>query len=147
MKIKKLSPHIISQIAAGEVIERPAYAVKELIENAIDASAKTISIYIEDSGLKRITVSDDGNGMKKEDLLVSFLPHTTSKISTEEDIHAITSLGFRGEALSSIASISEMTIQSRHRNELSGFKVELSRGKVIQTSAIGMPPGTTVMLS
>jgi DNA mismatch repair protein MutL len=146
MKIKKLSPHIISQIAAGEVIERPAYAVKELIENAIDAEATQISIDIEESGLKRITVSDDGIGMKKEDLLVSFLPHTTSKITTEDDIHAITSLGFRGEALSSIASISHMSIQSRHRSFISGYGIELEQGRYSNGSVIGMPVGTTVTI-
>lgn len=147
MKIKKLSPHIISQIAAGEVIERPAFAVKELIENAIDAQASQISIEVEDSGLKKIIVSDDGVGMKKEDLLVSFLPHTTSKILREDDIHAITTLGFRGEALSSIASISYLSIQSRHKSTISGHSVILSQGKLVSDSLIGMPIGTIVTIT
>src|SRR5260221_7856012 len=146
-KIKNLSSHIISQIAAGEVIERPSYAVKELIENAIDASAKFISIHVEESGLKAITISDDGVGMREEDLLLSFLPHTTSKISTEEDIHAITSLGYRGEALSSIASISHLSIQSRHRTQISGYNVTVNPGKYENGTVVGMPVGTIVTIT
>lgn len=146
-KIKKLPPDIISKIAAGEVIERPAYAVKELIENAIDARASQISVNIEDSGLKTIIISDNGEGMTKEDLLESFKPHTTSKLSKIEDLHTIASLGFRGEALSSIASIADVTIQSKHKRETSGYKVELIKGGVQQVGVIGMPQGTTISVS
>ncbi len=154
-KIKKLSPHIVSQISAGEVIERPAYAVKELIENAIDAKADSISVSIEESGLKNITVSDNGNGMTKEDLLLSFKPHTTSKLLKEEDLHAISSLGFRGEALSSIAAIADITIQSKYKHslllrskkELSGYKVEIRKGVIVYESPIGMPSGTLISVS
>ncbi len=146
-KIKHLPPDIISKIAAGEVIERPAYAVKELIENAIDANASNISIRIEDSGLKKITISDNGEGMTKEDLLESFKPHTTSKLFKEDELHAISSLGFRGEALSSIASIADVTIQSKHKKETSGYIVELIKGIVQSKGVIGMPQGTTITVS
>lgn len=145
-KIKKLSPDIISKIAAGEVIERPAFAVKELIENAIDAKATQITIEIEESGLKKIVVSDNGTGMKKEDLLESFKPHTTSKLYREEEMHTILSLGFRGEALSSIASISDVTMQSKFKNETKGFKVHLKKGEIVNSSTIGMPVGTRIMI-
>lgn len=146
-KIKKLSPHIISQIAAGEVVERPAYAVKELIENAIDAGATQIVVNLKDSGLTKITISDNGSGMRKEDLLESFKPHTTSKLSKEEDLHAISSLGFRGEALASIASISDITLQSRSKNDVSGYKVTLTKGIIQSQSVIGMPHGTQISVS
>lgn len=143
-KIRKLPDSLVSQIAAGEVIERPAYAVKELIENAIDAKAKHITIVIGDSGLQEITVLDDGTGMKKEDLLECFKPHTTSKIYREDDLHSISTMGFRGEALSSIASVSNLTIQSRHKREIAGTKVVISNGTLKQSTSIGMPHGTIV---
>lgn len=142
-KILPLSQHIISRIAAGEVIERPAYAVKELLENSIDANASEITIHIEEAGLKRIVVIDDGEGMEKEDLLESFRPHTTSKISGDT-LSRIITLGFRGEALSSIASVSNLTIASRSEYLTSGIKVVVENGTVIQVSPFGMPPGTSV---
>src|SRR5574338_691560 len=104
-KIIQLPPHIIAKIAAGEVIERPAFAVKELIDNAIDAGADEISIVIEDAGLKKIPVSDNGEGMSPEDLQERIKPHTTSKI-VDENLTGIKTLGFRGEALAALAAVS-----------------------------------------
>src|SRR5579862_8510090 len=142
--IHQLSPHILSQIAAGEVIERPVYAVKELVENAIDARADSIQIIIEESGLKKITVIDNGEGMNKEDLRECFKPHTTSKIAKEDDLTHITSLGFRGEALSSIAAVSHLTINSRTKENLSGISLVIKNGTLEKITPIGMPVGTSI---
>lgn len=141
-KIHQLPEHIIARIAAGEVIERPVYAVKELVENGIDAAADSIAITIEESGLKKIVVTDNGEGMSAEDLAVSFKPHTTSKISDE--LMGIKTLGFRGEALASIAAISNVTIQTRLKNEPAGSQVSLRAGEIEHFRPIGIPPGTTV---
>src|SRR5258708_24373059 len=111
--IHNLPQQVISKIAAGEVIERPAYAVKELIDNGIDAKADYITVQIEDSGLKKILITDNGIGMSKEDIIESCKPHTTSKITSADELIGIRSLGFRGEALSSISVISNLTIQSK----------------------------------
>ena len=143
-KIRQLSPFLISKIAAGEVIERPSYAVKELIENAIDAHASEIKIYIEESGLNKIQVTDNGAGMEEEDLKESWKPHTTSKLQNEDDLHAIHSLGFRGEALASLAVVSKLTIQSKTNKQQIGFQVIVDNGKLINDSPVGMAIGTTV---
>lgn len=145
-KIHQLPHHVVSKIAAGEVIERPVFAVKELVENAIDAGANSITINIEESGLKRITVIDNGEGMTSEDLLESFKPHTTSKIAETDDLSHIKTLGFRGEALSSIASISWMTINSRVSAQSSGLSIYVKNGNIEKKSPIGMPVGTTVTI-
>ena len=144
--IHKLSDHVVSKIAAGEVIERPVYAIKELIENAIDAQADEISIEFEDGGLKKISVYDNGIGMGKEDIEESFKPHTTSKIIEEDDLLSIRSLGFRGEALSSIASISYLTIQSKKAGDMAGRGIHVVHGVVKDTFPVGMPEGTTVIV-
>lgn len=141
-----LPKSVVSKIAAGEVIERPAYAVKELLENAIDARADSISIHIEDAGLKQITISDNGEGMSREDLLECFKPHTTSKIKSEDELLGIKTLGFRGEALASIAAISDLTIKSRQKNETAGTIVEIKFGEVENVSSTGIPAGTTVLV-
>lgn len=143
-KIKQLDPHIVSKIAAGEVIERPVFAVKELVENSIDAGADAITIIVEESGLKKISVIDNGEGMSKADLLESFKPHTTSKLKNEEALTKIQTLGFRGEALASIATISRLTIASRQATEAAGTMVTLKNGKREKIAPIGMPPGTHV---
>jgi DNA mismatch repair protein MutL len=143
-KIHQLPQEVISKIAAGEVIERPVYAVKELIENSLDAGADAIIITIEDSGLKRITVIDNGEGMSREDVDASFKPHTTSKLLTEEDLQQVQTLGFRGEALSSIAAISRLTIQSRRKGNASGTIIVIKDGKIIKTGDVGMPIGTQI---
>lgn len=145
-KIHQLAEAVIAQIAAGEVIERPAYAVKELIENALDADATIITISLENGGLRKITVTDNGIGMSEEDLLESFKPHTTSKIATEDDLNEISSFGFRGEALSSIAAISTLIIESRPANSLTGWRLIIKNGMVQEKVPTGMPHGTSVTI-
>lgn len=144
-KIHHLSPHVIAKIAAGEVIERPAFAVKELIENAIDADATDINIIIEESGLKRIYVSDNGEGMDKEDLEKCWKSHTTSKIKEEDSLESIRSFGFRGEALASLAAVSHLIIQSRTKNHPTGNAIEIRKGQIVKQYPIGMSLGTTVI--
>lgn len=143
-KIRSLSEAIISKIAAGEVIERPVYAVKELVENSIDAGATSITVQIEESGLKSIAVLDNGEGMSKDDLEECFKPHTTSKLSSVEHLSSIRSFGFRGEALSSIAAISRMHIKSRTKHDTAGTSIELLEGKIKKIAPVGMPEGTQV---
>jgi DNA mismatch repair protein MutL len=145
-KIKLLSDSIISKIAAGEVVERPAYAVKELIENAIDAGADYIRIDIEKAGLQKISVTDNGEGMSREDIQLAFKRHTTSKIKDMGDLFRIHSMGFRGEALASIAAISNMTIQSKTKNQTAGTMVEVKAGELKNVSPVGIPVGTTVIV-
>jgi DNA mismatch repair protein MutL len=147
MSIHTLPTEVISQIAAGEVIERPVYAVKELIENAIDAKADTITIVLEESGLKRITVIDNGEGMTPADLQVCFMPHTTSKIHSIENLHQINTLGFRGEALASIAAISNMTIKSRTHKGGDGVIIEIKSGEIHKKAPTGIPPGTQITVN
>lgn len=143
-KIKLLPNHIISKIAAGEVIERPIFAVKELIENSIDAKADNISISLVNSGLKKIIVTDNGEGMSKVDSLECFKPHTTSKLSSESELLTIKSLGFRGEALSSISSVSQLTIKSKTKNDIAGTQVQIFQGEIQKISPVGIPTGTTI---
>jgi DNA mismatch repair protein MutL len=144
--IHELSPTIVAKIAAGEVVERPVFALKELLDNAIDAHATAIKIDIEDGGLKKIHVIDNGVGISKEDIKECYKPHTTSKISSEEDLIGIKSLGFRGEALWSIAAISQMTIKSKRRHDSEGTLVELSYGELERMTPIGMPDGTEILV-
>ncbi len=143
-KIQQLPHHVIAKIAAGEVIERPIYAVKELVENSLDAGATSINVSIEESGLKRISVTDNGEGMGPEDLQESPKSHTTSKISNADELAHIRTLGFRGEALSSIAAISNMTINSRVSSNSAGASITVKNGKIDKILPIGMPVGTTV---
>ena len=112
-KINVLQPGVFNMISAGEVVERPASVVKELTENSIDAGATDISVTVEEGGIRRITVSDNGTGILKEDMRAAFLPHATSKLAEIADLDTIATLGFRGEALASIASVSEVTLVSR----------------------------------
>src|SRR3972149_9864360 len=122
-RIKELPQNVVQKTAAGEVVERPASVVKELIENSIDAGASIIKVEIENFGLRKIAVSDNGEGMEPEDVLLSFLPHSTSKIFTEEDLSFIKSLGFRGEALASISAVSELSIRSCHVSQNFGAQI------------------------
>lgn len=142
--IHPLSQSVISKIAAGEVVEKPLFAIKELVENAIDAKADNIVVDLEQSGIKKIKVIDNGFGMSKEDLLESFKPHTTSKITDENDLISVKTLGFRGEALSSIAAISNMIMQSKTDTDIAGTKIQLNCGTLTSCSSIGMPSGTSV---
>lgn len=145
-KIHQLSETIIARIAAGEVIERPAYAVKELVENAIDANASQIKIDLEESGLQKISVTDNGEGMSKEDISICFQSHTTSKLSSEDDLIGIQSMGFRGEALASISTISNMTIRSKREKDVAGTEIQLIGGTVEKISPRGIPTGTQIII-
>jgi len=143
--ITLLPDYLVAQIAAGEVIERPAFAVKELIENSIDAKATQIAIDLVDSGLHTISVSDNGVGMERDDVIDSYKLHTTSKIDVTNSLLSIKSLGFRGEALASIAGISMLTIESRTKDSVAGTKVIVTNGNLENISSIGMPFGTRVI--
>ena len=145
-KIIILPQHVVSKIASGEVIERPSNIVKELIENSIDASSTKIKIIIQKAGLKKINVIDDGIGMNKDDLEKCFLPHSTSKIKTENDLLTLKSMGFRGEAISSIAAVSDVTIKSRIKANDYGYSLKLSKGKKQQIKYYGMPTGTNILV-
>lgn len=133
-----------NQIAAGEVVERPVNAVKELVENSIDAGAHEIEVEIADGGMSYIRVTDDGSGMSPEDVKLSVIRHATSKISSVENIYHISSLGFRGEALPSIMSVSRSTITTRRAEDINGTAIDVVGGEVHEPKSVGAPEGTTV---
>lgn len=133
-----------NQIAAGEVVERPVNAVKELVENAVDAGASSIEVEIADGGMTYIRVTDDGCGMTEEDAKLSVIRHATSKISSVDNIYHIASLGFRGEALPSIASVSRATITTRRHEDVEGTALEMTGGEITEVKPAGAPAGTTV---
>lgn len=143
-KIKILPESLTNQIAAGEVIERPASVVKELIENALDARAKRIEVEVKGGGQQLIRVMDNGEGMDREDILLSLERHATSKIATDTDLFTINTLGFRGEALPSIASVSRMALISRRRGDLSGHRVTIHYGRIKEVLETGCPEGAVV---
>lgn len=142
-KIKILPETLVGKIAAGEIIERPASAIKELIENSIDAGAKSIHVYIKEYGIAEIKVIDDGEGIFSEDVTITFHRHATSKIEKEEDLLSIKTLGFRGEALYSISQVSKLRIITQHRQEKIGTEIYLIEGKIIEKKP-ALTRGTTV---
>lgn len=144
MTIKILSEEVASQIAAGEVVERPASVVKELIENSIDAGASQITITIEEAGKKLIEVADNGAGIERDELLIALARHATSKLQDAKDLFRINTLGFRGEALSSIASVSRFSITSRKTNSPEGARLLVSAGNGENVETVGAPPGTVI---
>ena len=144
MKIKILPDEVASQIAAGEVIERPASVVKELLENTIDAGAARVQIRVDDAGKRLIEVSDDGVGISVDDLPLAVVGHATSKLNSADDLFHITTLGFRGEALASIGAVSRMTLVSKNEGASNGASIVVEGGKVIGTELTGGPSGTVV---
>src|SRR5271155_766541 len=142
-RIHVLSDQVANQIAAGEVVDRPASVVKELLENSLDAGATRIRIEVEAGGRKLIRIVDNGHGMGRDDALLAFERHATSKIRSSDDLLSISTLGFRGEALPSIASISRLEMETRAEDEPSGTRIEIVGGKVMRVEDAGVPAGTT----
>ena len=145
-RIKILDETTANKIAAGEVVERPASAVKELVENSIDAGSTRIEVEIQEGGLRLIRVTDNGYGMGKNDARLSLARHATSKIQTAEDLNRVSTLGFRGEALPSIASVSRFTVITRRTADLEGTEIVVEGGQISGVSAVGCPAGTTIMV-
>lgn len=145
-KINILDTFTINKIAAGEVIENPSSVVKELVENAIDAGAKSIFIEIQEAGRKSIRVTDNGEGFYQLDMRKAFLRHSTSKIRKLEDLEQVISLGFRGEALASIAAVAKVQLMSMHKDAKVGHKIQVEAGKVVKEEEIGCPKGTTIVV-
>src|SRR5580658_825726 len=143
-KIRVLSDTVANKIAAGEVVERPASVVKELIENSLDAGATQLRIDIDSGGRRLIRVSDDGCGMLRDDALLAFERHATSKLSDVKDLLSIATLGFRGEALPSIASVSRLLLETRASEERSGTAVEIAGGKILRCDEAALAAGTTI---
>ena len=145
-KIAQLSQHVANLIAAGEVVERPASVVKELLENAIDAGASQVTLEIRDGGMTFLRITDNGCGMEPEDARTAFLRHATSKLRSAEDLAAIGTLGFRGEALAAIASVSRIDLLTKTPGSISGTSLQLEAGKILEESEAGCPDGTTIIV-
>ena len=145
-KILQLSPHIANLIAAGEVVERPASVVKELLENAVDAGASKVTIEIKNGGMTYLRITDNGCGMSAEDARTAFLRHATSKLRTAEDLAAIGTMGFRGEALAAIASVSRIDLMTKTPGAISGTSLLLEAGKITEEDEVGCPDGTTIIV-
>ena len=143
-KIVLLDDLTINKIAAGEVIERPASVVKEMVENSIDAGAKNITIEIKNGGISFIKITDDGSGIEKDDMEISFERHATSKIRKAEDLINVKSMGFRGEALASIASIANVEMISKTADSEIGNKIVVEGGKILEKTEVGCSKGTSI---
>src|SRR2546421_6980173 len=143
-RIHVLSETVANQIAAGEVVERPASVVKEMLENSLDAAATRIKISVEAGGKKLIQITDNGCGMVRDDAMLAFERHATSKIKNTEDLLSIATLGFRGEALPSIASVSRLRLETRAQEEAAGTVVEINGGKIARVEEAGLPLGTSI---
>src|SRR5713101_1990302 len=146
-RIRILPEAVANKIAAGEVVERPASVVKELLENALDAGAKTIRVETEVGGKRMIRVIDDGHGMTHDDALLAFERHATSKLRSADDLLSIATLGFRGEALPTIAAVSHLLLETRDEAEAEGTRIEFAGGKLINVKPAGLPPGTTISVA
>ena len=146
-RIRVLSDQVANQIAAGEVVDRPASVVKELLENALDAGASRIRVEVEAGGRKLIRISDNGHGMNRDDALLAFERHATSKLRTADDLLSIATLGFRGEALPSIASVSRVTLQTADGGEPAGTHLEIAGGKILHVDDAAVPRGTTIAIA
>ena len=145
-KIIQLSPHVANLIAAGEVVERPASVVKELLENAVDAGASKVTVEIRDGGMTFLRVTDNGCGMAPEDARTAFKRHATSKLRAAEDLSAIGTMGFRGEALAAIASVSRIELMTKTPGSISGTSLMLEAGEITEESEVGCPDGTTIIV-
>ena len=145
-RIHVLSEAVANKIAAGEVVERPASVVKELLENSLDAGSTRIKIQIEAGGKKLIQITDNGCGMVRDDAMLAFERHATSKMKNAEDLLSISTLGFRGEALPSIASVSRLRMETRAPEELSGTIIEINGGKIFKVEEAGVPAGTSITI-
>ncbi len=146
-RIRILPEAVANKIAAGEVVERPASVVKELLENAIDAGAKTIRVEVEVGGKRMIRVIDDGHGMSHDDALLAFERHATSKLRSADDLLSIATLGFRGEALPTIAAVSRLLLETRDEGEAEGTRIEFAGGKLVNVKPAGLPAGTTISVA
>ncbi|MBI2816577.1 MAG: DNA mismatch repair endonuclease MutL [Acidobacteria bacterium] len=146
-RIKILPDIIANKIAAGEVVERPSSVVKELLENSLDADATRIRLEVEAGGKRRIHIVDDGCGMVRDDALLAFERHATSKLRSADDLLSISTLGFRGEALPSIGAVSRLLLETRAREETSGTRVEIAGGRVLNVQEVGLPAGTSITVS
>jgi DNA mismatch repair protein MutL len=143
-KIRVLPEVVASQVAAGEVVERPASVIKELMENSLDAGARSLEIEVRGAGTGLLRVTDDGGGMDREDALLALERHATSKIATAGDLALVQTMGFRGEALPSIASVSEFTLRTRPAEAAAGTEAVVKGGKMVAVRDAGCAPGTTV---
>src|ERR1700690_126551 len=143
-RIRGLSDHVANKIAAGEVVERPASVVKELLENSLDAGSTSIRVEIESGGRRLIRIADDGCGMLRDDALLAFERHATSKLHDVKDLLSIATLGFRGEALPSIASVSRLLLETRSPDEQTGTRVEIAGGKILSCDEIARTAGATI---
>ena len=147
MPIKVLPPDLASKIAAGEVIERPASVVKELLENSLDAGASSITVEIKGGGSEEVRVIDDGAGIPSDEVHLAFLRHATSKLASPEDLEAVATLGFRGEALPSIAAVSHLSLTSRTPQSDAGHEIQIKWGQLVRDGSRGSPPGTNIRVS
>src|SRR5919107_4772544 len=143
-RIRILSDHVANKIAAGEVVERPASVVKELLENSLDAGSTDVRVDIESGGRRLIRISDNGSGMLRDDALLAFERHATSKLRDVNDLLAISTLGFRGEALPSIASVSRLLLETRSADESTGTTVEIAGGKLLRCDESALAAGTII---